>query len=90
MSPLTNTVPVSSVRVVTFTSGWILDKPNIFFVHLSSRVDSLGGNLVKSCCIFCANGNMPAETTTTVSVCFCHNAMTLALIATDGVKKNST
>ncbi|KAK2176446.1 hypothetical protein NP493_661g02038 [Ridgeia piscesae] len=29
--------------------GWTLDKPNGFLVHLPSRVDSLGGNLVKSC-----------------------------------------
>ena len=28
--------------------GWTLDKPNGFLVHLPSRVDSLGGNLVKS------------------------------------------
>ena len=29
--------------------GWTLDKPNGFLVHLPSRVESLGGNLVKSC-----------------------------------------
>ena len=28
--------------------GWTLDKPNGFLVHLPSRVQSLGGNLVKS------------------------------------------
>ena len=28
---------------------WTLDKPNGFIVHLPSRVESLGGNLVKSC-----------------------------------------
>ena len=34
----------------TFRSiGWTLDKPKGFLVHLPSRVDSLGGNLVKSC-----------------------------------------
>ena len=27
---------------------WTLDKPNGFLVHLPSRVESLGGNLVKS------------------------------------------
>ena len=29
--------------------GWTLDKPNGFLVHLPSKVESLGGNLVKSC-----------------------------------------
>ena len=28
--------------------GWTFDKPKGFLVHLLSRVDSLGGNLVKS------------------------------------------
>ena len=29
--------------------GWTLDKPKGFLVHLPSRVEYLGGNLVKSC-----------------------------------------
>ena len=29
--------------------GWTLDKPKGFLVHLLSRVDSLGGNLIKLC-----------------------------------------
>ena len=29
--------------------GWTLDKPNGFLVHLASRVNYIGGNLVKSC-----------------------------------------
>ena len=29
--------------------GWTLDKPKGFLVHLTSRVDSLGGSLVQSC-----------------------------------------
>ena len=49
----------NSVSIVTFhlmtggvyldQIGWTLDKPNGFLVHLPSRVESLGGNLVKSC-----------------------------------------
>jgi len=27
--------------------GWTLDKPECFLVHQPSRIDSLGGNLVK-------------------------------------------
>ena len=29
--------------------SWTLDKPKGFLVHLPSRVESLGGNLFKSC-----------------------------------------
>ena len=31
------------------TYSWPLNKPKGFLVHLSSRINSLGGNLVKTC-----------------------------------------